>query len=107
MYGFFLPEDDQTKCIKCSIENCSECIGTKLKNSCNKCNHSLFPNYEDNKIVSCSKCNKGYYLIDNKCWMNYTFRAIYKSDGSNIKLINIDISKMKEMIIDKKKLFLQ
>jgi len=39
--------------------------------------------------------------------MNYTFRAIYKSDGSNIKLINIDISKMKEMIIDKKKLFLQ
>ena len=37
--------------------------------------------------------------------MNYTFRAIYKSDGSNIKLINIDISKTKEMIVDKKKVF--
>ena len=35
-YGLFLPDDDKTKCIKCSLENCNECIGTKLNNICNK-----------------------------------------------------------------------
>ena len=47
--GFFLPKDDKTKCIKCSIKNC------------NKCNPSFYPFYEDNKILSCSICNEGYY----------------------------------------------
>ena len=48
--GLFLPEDDRTKCIKCSIENCSECIGTKSNNICNKCKSGFYPIYEDNKI---------------------------------------------------------
>ena len=63
-YGLFLPEDDKTKCIKCSIENCSNCIGTKLNNTCNKCKPDLNPIYEDNKIILCSIYNEeGYYLI--------------------------------------------
>ena len=58
-YGFFLPEDDKTKCIKCSIENCNECFGTKLNNICTKCNPDLNPIYEDNKIILCSICYEG------------------------------------------------
>ena len=40
--GFFLPEDDHIKCIKCSIENCSKCIGNKINNTCNECNSGLY-----------------------------------------------------------------
>jgi len=97
--GLFLPEDDKTKCIKCSIENCNECTGTKLNNICNKCNPSFYPIYEDNKIVSCSICNEGYYYFNDEC-KEYSFRAKYKSNGGTIKLINSDISKIKEMIVD-------
>jgi len=102
--GLFLPEDDKAKCIKCSIENCNECIGTKLNNICNKCKPGLNPAYEDNKIISCSICNEGYYLINDEC-KEYSFRAKYKSDGGTIYLINpfiSDISKIKEMIVDGK-----
>ena len=97
--GLFLPEDDKTKCIKCSIENCNECIGTKLNNICNKCKPGLNPVYENNKIISCSICNDGYLLINNECKM-YSFKAKYKSNGGTIKLINSDNSKIKEMIVD-------
>ena len=82
--GLFLPEDDKTKCIKCSIENCNECIGTKLNNICNKCKPGLNPAYEDNKIISCSICNEGYYLINDEC-KEYSFRAKYKSNGGIIQ----------------------
>ena len=99
--GLFLPEDDKTKCIKCSIENCNECTGSKMNNICNKCNLSFYPIYEDNKIISCSICNEGYYYFKDEC-KEYSFRAKYKSNGEKIKLINSDISKIKEMIIDGK-----
>ena len=99
--GLFLPEDDKRKCIKCSIKNCSECFGTKLNNICKKCNPGLNPIYEDNKIKLCSICNEGYYLINDEC-KKYSFRAKYKSNGGTIKLINSDISKIKEMIEDGK-----
>ena len=104
--GLFLPEDDKTKCIKCSIENCNECIGTKLNNICNKCNSGFNPIYEDNKIISCSICNEeGFYLINDECKM-YSFKAKYKSNGGTIKIINSDISKIKEMIVDECQLIL-
>ena len=97
--GFFLPEDNKTKCIKCSMENCNECIGTKLNNTCNKCNPGLNPIFEDNKIISCSTCNEGYYSFKDEC-KEYSLRAKYKSNGGKIKLINSNISKIKEMIVD-------
>ena len=28
--GSFLPEDDSEKCIKCSVNNCQKCHGTKI-----------------------------------------------------------------------------
>ena len=35
--------------------------------------------------------------------LDYTFKAIYKSDGANIQLINSNISQIIEMIVDCKK----
>jgi len=101
-YGFFLPEDDKTECVKCSIENCTKCFGSKLNHYCNKCEPGLIPIYEENKIILCSFCNEGYYLINGEC-KKYSFRAKYKSDGKEIKLINSyikDISEIKEMYVD-------
>ena len=97
--GLFLPEDDKTKCIKCSIENCNECIGTKLNNICIKCKSGLNPIYEDNNIILCSICNEGYYLINDEC-KKYSFRAKYKSNGKKMYLINSDKSRIKEMFVD-------
>jgi len=99
--GLFLPEDDKTKCIKCSMENCNLCFGTKLNNICNKCNPNANPIYEDNKIILCSICNEGYYLINDEC-KEYSFKAKYKSNGGTIQLINSDLSNIKEMIVDGK-----
>ena len=101
-YGSFYPEDDKKKCIKCSIENCNECNGTKLNNTCNKCKPGLYPIYEDTKIILCSICNEeGYYLKNDECKI-YSFKAKYKSNGSEIKLINSPNSKIKGMIVDGK-----
>ena len=100
-YGLFRPEDDQKCCIKCSIENCIKYIGSKLDNICNKCYPGFYPDYKDNKIITCSYCDKGF-IIDGEC-INYSFKAIYQSNGSEIKLINSDISKIKKMIVDGRK----
>jgi len=100
-YGYFIPEDDQTKCIKCSIEGCMECYGNKLNNICNKCYLGLNTFYKNDRIISCSVCEKGYYFIDGEC-INYSFKAIYKSDGSETRLINYRIDDIKEMIVDGK-----
>ena len=100
--GLFLPEDDKSNCVKCSIENCIKCFGSKLNHFCNKCEPGFNSIYEDNKIVLCSICNEGYYLINGEC-KKYSFRAKYKSDGIEIKLINsfiYDISEIKEMFVD-------
>ena len=85
------------------MENCSKCFGSKLNNNCFQCNPGLYPIYEDNKMISCSICKKGHYLIDDECRLNYTFKAIYKSDGKEVKLINFNISRIKEMIVDGEK----
>ena len=102
-YGFFLPEDNQTKCIKCSLEGCMECIGSKLNNTCNKCNPGLNTFYKDNKIISCSLNGKGEgYNVDDE-FINYTFKAIYKSYFPEILLINNETStEIIQMIIDGK-----
>ena len=100
--GFFLPEDDKTKCIECSIENCAKCFGSKSNHFCHKCNNGLNPIYEDNKIILCSICNEGYYLINGEC-KKYSFRARYKSDNSEILFINSyinDIAEINKMYID-------
>ena len=60
--GFYLPSDESlTKnCKKCSIENCIECFGSKLKDICIKCNPEFKGIYINNKIVSCeTPCEEG------------------------------------------------
>ena len=50
-----MPKDDVTKknCIKCSIENCKVCYGTKLSNICTICHENSKAFYEYKKIISC------------------------------------------------------
>ena len=53
----FLPEDDNSECIKCNILNCNECKGTKNNVYCYKCNSEYFiPNDSTNKL-KCEKCS--------------------------------------------------
>ena len=100
--GLFLPEDDKTNCIKCSIENCTKCFGSKLNHFCHKCEPDLISIYEDHKIILCSICEEGYYLINGEC-KKYSFIAKYRSDGSEITFISSfidDIGEIKEMYLD-------
>ena len=65
--GYYLPLDDPlTKnCKKCSIDNCIECFGSKLKDICIKCNPEFKGVYINNKIESCEiPCEEG---INEKC----------------------------------------
>ena len=58
--------------------------------------------FKNDKIISCSSCEKGYYLIDGEC-INYSFKAIYKSDAKKAtRLINYNIDNIKQMIVDGK-----
>ena len=124
--GYYLPEDDtnQKICQKCSVENCNKCHGTKLSNVCTTCNQFLTPIYENGKIIlckytcetgddemcktcdktrnECSSCNLGYKLLNGKCVVNYSFKAIYLSEYSNekIKIINKLNGDIIEMIVD-------
>ena len=56
-FGYFLPDDDKSECIQCSILNCGECKGTKDNIYCNKCKSEYFiPNDSINK-KNCEKCS--------------------------------------------------
>lgn len=114
--GYYLPIDDEFKqeCRRCDIENCKICNGTIDSNICYECNDDFKPNYEEDKINSCSsfdesfKCNPGYKLIDGKCEINYSFKATYylesenenEDEKTNVKLLNIDEDKILEMTVD-------
>ena len=95
--GSLASESNQTKNFGCSIGNCKEC------NACIECNTGFIPIYENNKIISCTKCNIGYHLINDECMLDYTFKAIYKSDESNMHLINYNASQIIEMTVDGQK----
>ena len=82
--GYYLPEDDPSKCLKCSEENCKNCSGTKSKDTCNEC----FP---------------GYILQNSFCEIAHSIKAIYytKEDNINISLMHyIYKSHIKKMIVD-------
>ena len=80
--GYYLKDDENKKCEKCSVDNCKICDRTN----------------------TCFSCNFGYKLLNGKCEINYSFKAIYKSDKKDeyVKLISISSSYIKEMIIDGK-----
>ena len=124
--GYYIPTDDLTKkkCQKCPIESCSECKGNKNENYCISCKESYFLFYdakkgnkicvkmcekgENEKCLTCNKnecgsCNKGYLLINGKCLVNYSFKAMYKTNNEkeNINLINKKyLNDIIELVID-------
>ena len=129
--GYYLPLDDPlTKnCKKCTVENCLECFGNKTSNICTKCNSNLKESYEsdinrtiiacklpcetgnedkclrcDNIRNECIGCNIGYKLVNGKCTLNYSFKAIYKQNSSNETINLINRGSIKEMIIDGQKI---
>ena len=87
--GYFMPTDaKKNKCRKCSVENCSECSGSRSKNICLKCKSLYAATYDKKKRIKtcekicevgdkekclkcekneCIKCNSGYKLKDGKC----------------------------------------
>ena len=67
--------------------------------------YSLKNEKNSQKNINCLKefCNIGYHLINDECILDYTFKAIYNSDGSNIQLINYNSSQILEMTVDGKK----
>lgn len=112
--GYYLPNDDTQKrnCLKCSVDNCDKCSGSKTNNICTQCISCLTPIYQNNEIISCkytceegenekcktcdkiknmcSSCNAGYNLIDGKCILNNSIQLVFHSENSNekIKIIN-------------------
>ena len=127
--GYFIPNDEEKikyECQKCSVENCFFCQGTKLSNTCYSCKYYLEPLIRKGKIISCdytcetgekekcatfskenicSSCNDNYVLFKGKCFLDYSFRAIYNTgnDNQKISLIgNPDIYKISKMKIGEK-----
>ena len=80
--GYFLPEDDKTKCKICDMENCNKCEGNLNYTKCVSCEENFILsgnkclknctinettqckkcNPEEGKIDQCLECNGGFYL---------------------------------------------
>ena len=83
--GSFLPEDDSEKCIKCSVNNCQKCHGTKNNNIC-------------------TKCVQGYMLYnDSFCNVEHSIDAIYSTSENYQKISLIHfmyVDHIKNMYLD-------
>ena len=69
--GYFLPEDDKTKCKKCDVENCNKCEGNVNFTNCVSCEedfilsgYKCLKNCTVNEITHCKKCNSEEGKID-------------------------------------------
>ena len=118
--GFYIPNNDKSKCRKCTINFCSKCMGDKDENTCLSCMESYVAiKDDDNKIKKCDKnhgkendvteknrkCNLGYHFYGGKCQVNYSIKALYKTkkNNQNIILINKNYEEyIKELIINDK-----
>lgn len=82
--GYFLPDDDKSKCIQCSEENCYKCHGKTTSNTC-------------------TSCFLGYKIDKTKCLENHSIKAIYNTNEKNITISLIHfvfIPHIKEMIVE-------
>ena len=62
--GYYIPIDDETSpCLKCRIENCEKCIGTRYMDFCIHCRVGFQPFYEKGIIQSCSN----YLDLNEQC----------------------------------------
>ena len=84
--GYYLPEDDESQCLKCSLDKCKICSGTKAKNTC-------------------TECFGGYILSDSICKIAHSIKAIYNTteNAQTISLMHfMYASHITEMYIDDK-----
>ena len=84
--GYYLPEDDESQCLKCSLDKCKICSGTKAKNTC-------------------TECFGGYILSDSVCEIAHSIKAIYNTteNDQTISLMHfMYASHITEMYIDDK-----
>ena len=49
--GYYLPVNSKSECLKCSIESCDKCSGSKEFNTCTSCFSNYFPFYENNELI--------------------------------------------------------
>ena len=123
--GSYLINDKTGKkiCKKCTLENCDICIGNGYSDVCLSCINHYIPIYKNYIMESCNyfcgikeesdikddtkSCDIGYILVDGKCILNYSFKAIYKTSNidETITLINNSfLINIKEMFIDNEKI---
>ena len=124
--GYYLPTDDlsKLKCKKCSdiVKNCNECYGEKNSVTCsnyvgqeqtinkNSCDFSKINPQEKEKLCTeiCESktetCKTGYKLEDGKCFLDYSFRALYYNSYPNeeVQIINKYSDYIKKIIVDGK-----
>ena len=84
--GYYLPEDDESECLKCSLDKCKICSGTKSNNIC-------------------SECFGGYILSDSICEIAHSIKAIYNTteNDQTISLMHyMYANHITEMYIDDK-----
>ena len=84
--GYYLPDDDPTRCLKCSSEYCQTCSGTK--------NHDI-----------CKICFLGYSPHDSNCEIAHSIKAIYNTteNDETVYFMHSDYARhIKEIYIDNK-----
>ena len=108
--GYFLTNNNKS-CKKCPIDNCEKCYERNNVNLCIFCMRDFIPIYEngiinlcqngcdigkeekclscDSDNIKCLSCNIGYKLVNGKCILNYSFKAVYqiKNENERIRLI--------------------
>ena len=122
--GNYVPKG-HIHCIPCSVENCAECKGHRLRDHCLSCKKAFIPIYNKDKEiekctietcnkgpnekclsclgVKCGACNKGYKLVNGECLFIHSFKSIYKTNHHkrNILLINERYNQfIEEVIVD-------
>ena len=40
----------------------------------------------DSDNITCTSCNLGYKLLNGKCILNYSFKAVYQTNSENEKI---------------------
>ena len=82
--GYFLPDDDPSKCMECSVENCEYCSGTKAN-------------------ITCKECFLGFIPLNSICEIDYSLKAVYNTTENDQKISLMHFmytNNIKEMYID-------
>ena len=93
--GYFLENEDDTQCTKCSVRGCKYCSGQYSNNKCSECKSDLLTIKKDGEIQFCKDkdsvfgniCGEGYYFINDgnarceKCSVDSCIKCEGDSNG--------------------------